>query len=218
MAITVALVNKSNLDDSEVESVAVALQRQVHEHLAPAWGVDADVVLRTADALRPDDWALVLTPGPPVDATDAERDAPAWHAIIKKGNLPAAFVNVAHKEANPWTVLASHELLEMLVNPWDDRAAASFDDDTRKIKAFVALEVADPVENEQYAIGGYQVCDFVYPHWFDSGVPVTAGTYLDHCNTVTHPFEVGKGSYPPAYAIGSSSPDWTFMPGYLSAP
>jgi len=43
--IQVAIINGSTvLTDNEVQAVVPDLQMQVHDHFAPAWGIDADLV------------------------------------------------------------------------------------------------------------------------------------------------------------------------------
>ena len=62
-----------------------------------------------------------------------------------------------------WTVTLSHELLEMLADPWINWCAQG---DDGKI---YALEVCDAVEADRmgYEIDGVLVSDFITPSWFE---------------------------------------------------
>ncbi len=81
-----------------------------------------------------------------------------------------------------WQVCASHELLEMLVDPQLDQFALG-PDGVKYDK-----EVCDPVQDDAsgYLIGDTVVSDFVFPSWFD----VNGSPPYDFCKRVIEPFEV----------------------------
>jgi len=58
----VAIINRTaDIADSEVEHIASALQKQVHEHMAPVWGVDAQIsVIKRGEAPPTGHWWLEL--------------------------------------------------------------------------------------------------------------------------------------------------------------
>ena len=59
----------------------------------------------------------------------------------------------------------------------------------------VALEIADPVENDSYTVGARKisVSNFVTPAWFDPSAAEDAK--FDHLGKVTKPFQMTKGGY-----------------------
>src|SRR4051812_15677072 len=89
----------------EVAVVAAALQRQVLEYLAPCWGVTAIVnAYRRLEDVPPHYWPiLVAEPG---DGT----------AGIHEDDRGQPFALVACGPS--WSLAASHEILEMLVDPF----------------------------------------------------------------------------------------------------
>jgi hypothetical protein len=77
----------------------------------------------------------------------------------------------------------SHELFEMLIDPYVSRAAW---DGSRKIRL---VEVCDPVEGLQFAVQrrdslgrAVQVSDFLLPSWFTAATPPS-----DFARHVHHP-------------------------------
>lgn len=135
-------------------SVIPAIQRQVSEHFAPAWHVNAH--LYTATAPKADDWYVILT-----DATDPT--AFGRHGVDEDGR-PFATVY-----ADGDSVTLSHEILEMLADPWVNRWTLVrhswnlFEGDLYK------QEVADAVSGSTYLIDGVRVSDFLLPNYFRSG-------------------------------------------------
>jgi hypothetical protein len=78
------------------------------------------------------------------------------HTTTPAGTPEALIAVVA---GGNWTVAFSHEVLEMLVDPYGGR-----------------VEVCDPVEGESYLLGGVQVSDFVFPNGHDQmGATAAAG-------------------------------------------
>ena len=97
----------------ELHHVTRALQTQVNEHLAPAWGITADLrLIGPRSRPRKDAWRLVLLDEHDPDCVDG------YHELTR-GGLPQGLVKLREAMAckTGWTSTASHELLEMLVNP-----------------------------------------------------------------------------------------------------
>ena len=60
------------------------------------------------------------------------------------------------------SVTASHELLEMMIDPGAQLWAQNTNG------CFYAYEMCDAVEDEEYEIDGIAVSDFVHPSFFES--------------------------------------------------
>jgi hypothetical protein len=86
----------------------------------------------------------------------------ACHGVLTTGQ-PVAVVDVNQADTGvPWTVATSHELFEMLVDPFMQTQSPTTDG-----SGDIWLnEVADPVEDYSYWVRGVQLSDFVYPAWF----------------------------------------------------
>jgi hypothetical protein len=161
--VTVSIFNDSTvLSDDAVRRVVDALQRQVKEHFAPAWGIGATLVFAPQGErpARGTWWLAVL------DTADQAHEL-GYHDATAQG-LPIGKVFAKSDLDNhlSWSVTLSHELLEMLADP--DLNLTSFVQDTPKTGKLYAYEVCDPVEDDQfgYAIDGVSVSNFVLPAYF----------------------------------------------------
>jgi hypothetical protein len=183
----VSVINKSKIvTNSDVVPVVAALQSQVSEHLAPRWHIDAVLDFVPAGKNVPSsNWRLEI-----LDDTDIPPDS-GYHNVGSDG-IPygRVFVNTSRQYKENWTITASHELLEMLVNPYAVFAAyVPFDDNTG---TFYNLEICDPVSPDVngYKINGIGVSDFVFPEWFSPflAVPASGQTkQVDYCKRLPGP-------------------------------
>jgi hypothetical protein len=90
--------------------------------------------------------------------------AAACHGVLNTGQ-PVAVVDAnQHDTGVPWTVSASHELFEMLVDPYGQTQTAATDGSGDVWQD----EVADPVEDYSHWVRGVRITDFVYPAWFQN--------------------------------------------------
>jgi hypothetical protein len=80
-----------------------------------------------------------------------------------------------------WRVTMSHELLEILADPYINLVATFQKTNTRG--ALVAYETADPTQGDVYAKQGVPVSNFVYPAYFEPG-PHAAGTQFDQMGLI----------------------------------
>jgi hypothetical protein len=152
------------LDLTEVSRVAAAIQRQVSRDFTPVWQVDA-----TVDAFA----RLELVPLGywPVILTDRELGDDEGFHLTANGE-PFSVVEVAPG----WSLTASHEILEMLVDPAGTRtipgAGPSGDGTPARVEFLV--EICDPCQSAAFAYGvnDVLVSDFVTPAFFG---PVVSG-------------------------------------------
>lgn len=175
----IAIVNESTLvSDDDVKRCATALQTQVDRDFFPIWGQDAQLeFLPKGSTLDPDMWELVV-----LDNSD-QAEALGYHELSANGYpLGKIFAGSDIQAGTLWTVTASHELLEMLADPWINTVAQVNGDDGSIM--FFAYEVCDAVEADSlgYPINGIQVSDFVTPEWFMPGWPNKAFDNQGHVN------------------------------------
>lgn len=189
----IAFQNVSTVVTAEELTEAVgALQTQVSDHFGPAYDIDAYLyVIPDLTALPPEDWLIVVS-----DDSDAA-NALGYHELTPNGQpLGKVFAKSDKDDGLSWTVTASHELLELLADPWANLLSLGADGILR------AYEVCDAVEDDSlgYEISGVKVSDFVLPAWFNS----TPGPYdyKGHCDA---PLKLLSGGYIGEYASGS----WT---------
>jgi hypothetical protein len=195
----VAVVNRtSGVPETDVRACHKALQTQVHEHLAPAWGVDAELTYCGPREHPPSQsWWLEITDDD-TDAPEPELDYRRLvHRDVTEEGMPRTrvFVNRITDAGLKWTISASHTLLEMLVNP---RKNLNVRADMKPKMMFFSHEIADPCTDEKYAyaINGVYVSDFVLPAWFD---PNGGREKVDFNGHLRGPFTVGDSGYANVY-------------------
>jgi len=143
---------------AQLDAVAAALNTQV-THLRERWPdvrhaeVTADPVKAHAHAAPP--WPMVVM----------DHSSAGLGVHLDTHGHPYAEVSAT----SDWSVTASHELLEMLIDPYGRKfkTGPSVDptDDGQIVRYLV--EVGDPVEAISYEIDGVRVSDFVTPDWYD---------------------------------------------------
>ncbi len=87
------------------------------------------------------------------------------------------------------SVSASHELVEMLVDP-----AINLMTTGPNPKIIYAYESADPVEALSFDVNGIQMSDFIYPAYFED-FHKPGSVQFDHLDKVKKPFEILSGGY-----------------------
>ena len=190
---TIDVVNESTvLGDADVTPVVHALHAQVADDFRPHW--DAGCRLVQAKAIGATSWGLVI-----LDDSD-QAGALGYHDLTANGlPLGTVFAKDVLADGMSWTVTASHELLEMLADPWIDAAVQVAS------STFYSLEVCDACEDDSfgYTIQGVEVSDFVLPAWFRSDA---ATGPFDQRGHITQPLELLTGGY-----IGEWTPSrgWT---------
>ena len=181
--------------------VVHALQTYVNKHVAPVWGTKAKLIATTGPVAGA--WGLVF-----LDDAD-HAGALGYHNVTSDGMpLAKVFVRDALKAGVAVSITASHELVEMLVDPAINLLATGGPD----AAAAYAYEAADPVESETFVISKIPVSNFVYPAYFES-FRAAGSTKFDHLGTVTAPFQVRPGGHQSVIKNGQ----WTDVLGARAA-
>jgi hypothetical protein len=178
----IALTNASTcLSDAQVETVLPSLQRQVSRDFCAYWDIDCSLTfLPKAQALVAGWSQIVLTDDPD------QAGALGYHEMSSNGTpLGKVFAGLDAESGSSWTVTLSHELLEMLADPWINWCAQGSDG------RIYALEVCDAVESDSlgYKIDGVLVSDFITPSWFEP----TQADRIDFKKRVSRPMELAPG-------------------------
>src|SRR5262249_7809087 len=116
-------------------------------------------------------------------------DALAYHDLTDEGlPLSKVFVETIQGDGASLSVAATHELVEMAVDPTINLAAQD------SAGTFWAYEVADPVEADHfgYQIEGVLVTNFVLPSWFGFKSSSAPFDFRRHC---TDAFQILNGGY-----------------------
>jgi hypothetical protein len=159
-----------------------AMQEYVDKFVAPVWGTPAKLV--KTKGFQSGAWAMVF-----LDDAD-QPGALAYHDLTPDG-LPISkvFVKTTLDDGQLVSVSASHELVEMLVDPAINMMTTGPDP-----KLTYAYESADPVEESSFAVNGIQMSDFVYPAYFEV-FRKPKSVQFDQMKQVTKPFQILKGGY-----------------------
>jgi hypothetical protein len=177
-----------------LDSLVAALQRFVNDHVVPVWGTPAR--LTRTKGFKKGSWAFVF-----LDTADSP-NALAYHDLTPDGfPLSKVFVKTIADDGASLTVAASHELVEMLVDPAINMLTTGPDP-----KAAYAYEAADPVEADalSFKVNGFAMTDFIFPSYFE-GFRKPHSTKFDHQGKVSKPFQVLAGGYQIVFKNGKWS-------------
>jgi hypothetical protein len=190
----VDVVNATTLvTPKEIRRCIRALEKQLERDFAPVWGVTADLAYVGRKAKpRKGAWQLVLLDSRDVDC--------GYHDLTVEGlPLGKVFIREASKCSSGWTSTASHELLELLMNP-----ATTFgvmvEDRDQGMRVY-SYEVCDPCQDDRftYKVRGVPMSDFVYPAWYEPWHPPGKKTRFDHRRKLRRPFQVPRACYATFY-------------------
>ena len=184
----IALVSESTeVDASEIAVVSAALQKQVARDLAPIWGIHATGDgFGSLDDVPVDYWPIIVK-------DDIGYSGAAGIHLDDSGQ-PFALVT-ASSDDDVWSLTASHEALEMLVDPFGNRQVAGDSPKPDQGRVSFLVEVCDPSEAATfaYSVNGVLVSDFYTPHFFDPFV-VSGRTY-SFTGGIKAPRQVLRGGY-----------------------
>jgi hypothetical protein len=168
---------------STLARVGAALQKQATRDLAPIWQVKATVdSFAKLDDVPVGYWPIIITEE---DLGDA--------AGIHEDNEGQPFALVAF--ADGWALTASHEVCEILVDPFGNRMMAGPSPKKGQGRVEFLVEVCDPSEDTPFAyrVNGIVVSDFYTPNYFD---PIAApGVRYSFTGAIKAPRQVLRGGY-----------------------
>jgi hypothetical protein len=166
----------------DLDALIAAMQAYINNNIVPIWGTPANLVKTTG--FQPGAWAMIF-----LDNAD-QAGALAYHDLTPDG-FPEAKVFVKTTLANNdlVSVSASHELVEMLVDPAINLLSTGPDRTT-----VYAYESADPVEALSFPVNDIQMSDFVYPSYFED-FRQPGSVQFDQMNQVNQPFQILQDGY-----------------------
>ena len=191
----IAITNVStSLTDAQVEAVLPALQKQVSDEFKAYWEQDCTLSFLSKDQpLTGGWWPIVITDNPD------QAGALGYHEMTSRGTpLGKVFAKLDLHSGSSCTVTLSHEVLEMLADPWINWCAMGRD------SKIYALEVCDAVEADElgYQIDGVQVSDFITPAW----VEPTCADRMDFKKHISKELGLARGGY---ISIFDATSGWT---------
>ena len=196
----------SEVSSRSLMQATAALQKQVTRDFTPNWGITATVDAFEDLASVPSDYYHVVVFGDPRELADqleveiGEERAAALTERFEREGLQGIHLNAFTRQpfalvaaSDTWTVALSHELLELLADPFGNRliAAAHPLNPSQRVKYL--LEVCDPCLSAWYAVNGIPVSDFYTPRYFDP-VRVDAIRY-SYTGALEYPLDILDDGY-----------------------
>jgi hypothetical protein len=197
------VINQSSIHTWKLRDAIPAFQQAVDQDFGPTWNAYGQLTL--VDKAPAGSWSIVLT------------DTPSCWSCAGFHEMQAGqpYGEVGARTGVNWELVFSHELFEILADPYVDRASylvrCGYSSCTSN--AFYAVEVADPVEARW---SSYQVrspygrsvviSDFVTPAWYgDQG-----GRSYDFNGLVHHHHQIMRGGYAYVSQDGTWGPIFQF--------
>jgi hypothetical protein len=181
----IALVSLSKkVSASQLSQTAAALQKQAARDLGPIWGISATVdSFPTMKSIPMGYWPIIVSE----DIKDP--DAAGFHT--DKNHQPYSLVLME----DDWQLTCSHEMCEMLVDPYGNRMATAGSPKSSQGKVHFLVEVCDPCEDAAfaYSVNGILMSDFYTPNYFDPQ-PVP-GVRYSFTGAIKKPVQILKNGY-----------------------
>ncbi len=174
----------SKVSAADLAKTSAALQKQATRDFGPIWGIQA-----TVDSF-PDLKSLPLGYWPIIISDNIHQEGAAgFHT--DKNHQPYSLVQYD----DSWQLTCSHEMLEMLADPYGNRLVASKSIQPDQGKVNYLVEVCDPCEDASfaYSINGILVSDFYTPNYFDP--QKVNGIRYSFTGSLTEPREIKKNGY-----------------------
>lgn len=179
----IAVFNKATMAlGVNFDKLIAAMQAYINQFIVPVWNTPATLVKSTG--FLPGHWAIVF-----LDDAD-QPGALAYHDLTPDG-MPQSkvFVRTTLDNGDLVSVSASHELVEMLVDPAINLLTTGPDP-----KIIYAYESADPVEALSFKVNSIPMSDFVYPSYFED-FHKAGSVKFDAMGKVKKPFQILSGGY-----------------------
>ena len=155
-SLSIVIDNRSSVPMTELSAAVQAIQAQIDQDVAPAWGLRADLFL-----------ASTYSSAVPrvIVASGLSTDPGALGFHLDDAGVPEAqvFPDEDAKDGALFSVTLSHEILEILGDPLCSTLVSMADSPNRLLQ-----ELCDPVEADAdgYEINGVRVSNFVLPAYF----------------------------------------------------
>ncbi len=186
--------NTSKISKDAFEKAVKAIQKQVREQVTLFWNANEYVGLQSEfctaykqSEIPQNSWLVVIQDAIKYPVYGYHYLTEIDTSYAKKGT-PYAVV----KWAENWTLILSHETVEMLINPFLN-ASALTEVEGKKIR--VAVEPSDPAQFDEngYYLDGVLVSDFITPAYYN--VIHVAGTRYSWTGKITKPLELLENGY-----------------------
>lgn len=186
--------------------VAAAVQKQVTRDFTPIWDLHATVDVFEDISSMPTDYRQVAVFGDPAELAErlefaiGEQSAARLIENFNAGALEGLHLNAFTRQpfalvaaSESWTVTLSHEVLEMITDPFGNHVRAASHPVNPHERVNYLLEVCDPCLATWYPVNGVPVADFYTPWYFEPVRP--AGTRYSYTGDLEYPLQILEGGY-----------------------
>jgi hypothetical protein len=181
----VALVpNGPHIDLAELTRVSAAIQKQIARDVSPIWCINATIdVISSLEQVPLSYWPIII------GGEELPEGVLGTH--LSDDNQPYALV----RNTTGWSLTASHECIEMLIDPFGNRFVAGQSPSPNQGRVLFLVEACDPCEGVEnaYTVNDILVSDFYTPNYFDP--QQVSGVRCDYTGSLTSPREVLSGGY-----------------------
>jgi hypothetical protein len=207
LTVNIALVSlTSEISDRDLLRAGAAVQKQLTRDFTPIWGLPATLDTFADLSSVPSDYHLVVVFSDAqelvgrLDAAVGAEYAAQLVDDFERDRLTGLHLNAFTRQpfalveaSDAWSVTISHEVLEMVADPYGNRliAAANPLDPAERVKYL--LEVCDPCQAVWYPVNGVPVSDFYTPRYFDPVEP--DAVRYSFTGALTKPLEILDGGY-----------------------
>jgi len=184
----IGIFNQSTkVSNQEVQAWIPGLQKQLNNDFSAIWGVGGQLQFHPHPNPAYNIFFLYVRDNSTVQG------ALGFHDLDLKTGIPYAEIFAVDTAAAgvPLSAVASHEILEMLADPFVD--SVTLLDQGQGTGVLYAAEACDPVEGDLYEKDGVQVSNFITPYWFVTGL--LPGARYDFLRRLKAPFTVTPGGY-----------------------
>jgi hypothetical protein len=203
----VALVSLTrDVSSGNLMQVAAAVQKQVARDFTPLWGIHATVGAFERLHDVPNDYHPVVLFGEPdellgqLESEIGDVSAARLVEQFAAGRIGGIHLNAFTRQpfslvkaSDDWSVTVSHEILEMLVDPYGNRLVAGRHPTDPDERVRYLVEVCDPCQAVCYPVNGWKVSDFATPRFFD---PVeNPAAFYSFTGALERPLQILDGGY-----------------------
>ena len=174
----IAISNKSTVVTEDAFNQAIMAARvQISRDFSPAWGLTANLYVPRPGGIPMTGWELCV-----VDSKE-QADSLGLTNSLRRRPMYLVYADTAEY----WTVSFSHQILELLADPYCN---TSIQVEPGK---FSGLEVCDPVagDDQSYLVHRVRMSNFILPNWFEAG---SLGPW-DHAEKLSAPLTLANGGY-----------------------
>ncbi|AOK17042.1 hypothetical protein WT26_14145 [Burkholderia cepacia] len=192
--------NLSSVTDAELGATLAAIQIQINRDFQPEWGATTILVAQqmtspqsTVQIDAAQDAIIYL--GDEAQDPSSGIDSLLGHHYLTNPGVPFGFVflDACDRRNLEWSVILSHEVLELLADPQASlRVAGPDPTNPDAIAVAFELEVCDATEMDSYLIGTVKVSNFVTQRYFGRNGKSAATNF---CRLPLQPFSARPGGY-----------------------